>query len=137
MTHAGPGCWLRASLATRTALASALFGLIVAGGAIVVGFWALSQQLDKRSTVELEGKRDLLLHLLSEVPSADSIAQNSRRFEDLLIGHDDLHLALVDPATGTLVASFSPVAQRSIAALGALAVSAPTVIHFTREMTCG
>ena len=120
MTHAGPGLWPRASLATRIALASALFGLIVAGGAIVVGFWALSQQLDQRSAAELEGKRDLLLHVLSEVPSAESIAQNSHRFEDLLIGHDDLHLALVDPATGSLLVSFSPLAQQSIAVLDAL-----------------
>lgn len=127
MSSAIPATWTRASLATRIALASALFGLIVAGGAIVVGFWALSQQLNQRSAVELEGKRDLLLHLLSEVPSAESIAQNSHRFEDLLIGHDDLHLALVDAVTGTLVASFSPVAQRSIAALDAVAETAVDV----------
>lgn len=112
--------WAQASLATRIALASALFGLALSGGAIGVGWWALSQQLDRRSEVELRGKRDLLLHVLSELPSIESIARSTHRFEDLLIGHDDLHLALVDPATGNLVASFSALARQSRPVLDSL-----------------
>jgi len=112
--------WSKVSLATRIALASALFGLVLSGGAIGVGWWALSQQLDQRSELELRGKRDLLLHVLSELPSIQSIAQGTHRFEDLLIGHDDLHLALVDPASGRMVASFSGLAQQSPAVLDAL-----------------
>ncbi|WP_332774589.1 heavy metal sensor histidine kinase [Polaromonas sp.] len=114
-----PGFGFQASLALRTAFASALFGLVVACGAIVVGFWALSQQLDARSATELQGKRDLLLHLLSEVPSPETI-EDSHRFGDLLIGHDDLHLALVDVASGQVVASSSPVARQSVSALNAV-----------------
>ena len=101
----------------RIALASALFGLILTGGATVTGFYALSEQLDVRAAEELEGKRDLLLHVLSEMPSPEAITQNQHRFGDLLIGHDDLHLALTDPATGQPVASFSPTAQQSVVAL--------------------
>jgi two-component system heavy metal sensor histidine kinase CusS len=89
------------SLALRIALASALFGLVVASGAIVVGYLALSNQLNARSAAEMRGKRDLLLHLLSEVPAPARIYESRHRFGDLLIGHDDLHLALVDPAGGT------------------------------------
>lgn len=111
-----PGFGFQASLALRTALASALFGLIVAGGAIVVGLWALSQQLDARSATELQGKRDLLLHMLSEIPSPETI-ENSHRFGDLLIGHDDLHLALVDMTSGQMVANSSQVARQSVSAL--------------------
>lgn len=113
------GFGFQASLALRTALASALFGLVVACGAIVVGFWALSQQLDARSATELQGKRDLLLHLLSEIPSPETI-EDSHRFGDLLIGHDDLHLALVDVASGQVVESSSPVARQSVSALNAV-----------------
>ena len=105
--------WTRASLAARIALASALFGLVLSGGAIGVGWWSLSRQLDQRSEQELRGKRDLLLHVLSELPDIQSVAQSTHRFEDLLIGHEDLHLALVDPATGNLVASFSALARES------------------------
>jgi len=114
-----PSFGFQASLALRTALASALFGLIVAGGAIVVGLWALAQQLDARSATELQGKRDLLLHMLSEIPSPENI-ENSHRFGDLLIGHDDLHLALVDMASGQMVASSSQVARQSVSALDAI-----------------
>lgn len=105
------------SLALRIALASALFGLIVASGAVAVGFWALSQQLDSRSATELYGKRDLLIHVLSEIPTPQAIGENRHRFGDLLIGHNDLHLALVDAADGRVLASFSQLAQQSIAAL--------------------
>ena len=109
----------QASLALRIAMASALFGLIVAGGAVVVGFWALAQQLDARSATELSGKRELLVHVLSEIPTPEAVAGNMHRFEDLLIGHDDLHLALVDATDDRVLASFSQLAQQSLAALTA------------------
>lgn len=113
------GLWPRNSLAARIALTSAFFGLIITGGAIVVGFYALSQQLDARSAEELKGKRDLLLHVLSEMPSPEAILQNKHRLGDLLIGHDDLHLALVDPVSGQMVASFSEAAEQSVSVLDA------------------
>ena len=43
----------RLSLALRIALASALFGLVVAGGSIAVGYWSLLRQLDERSAQEI------------------------------------------------------------------------------------
>ncbi len=118
-------------MAARIALASAFFGLLITGGAIVVGFYALTQQLDARSATELLGKRDLLLHVLSEIPSPKAINQNKHRFGDLLIGHDDLHLALVDPASGQSVASFSPIAQQSVSALDASPASFTSVHAWT------
>ena len=117
------GRWWKNSLSARIALTSAFFGLLITGAVIAVGFYALTYQLDARSTTEILGKRDLLLHVLSELPSPESIGQNTHRFGDLLIGHDDLHLALVDPAGGQSVAVFSPVAQASIAALSIAPVS--------------
>lgn len=121
--------WFQDSLAVRIAFASALFGLVVVSGAIAIGFWALSQQLDARALTELQSKRDLLMHVLSEIPSPQAISQSRHRFNDLLIGHDDLHLALVDPASGETVASFSEVAQQSVAVLAAVPdslMSSPT-----------
>ena len=109
--------WAGHSLATRIALASAFFGFLVTGAAIVIGFYALSHQLDARTETELLGKRDLLVHVLSEIASLDDIRANKHRFDDLMIGHDDLHLALVNPASGQSVASFSLLAQQSVRAL--------------------
>lgn len=108
--------WLtRNSLASYIAVASALFGLIVVGGATTVAFWALTQQLDARSMAELEGKRDLLTHILSEIPSTQAINQNRHRFDDLLIGHDDLHLEVLDNVTGQPISTFSAEALPSAA----------------------
>ena len=119
------------SLALRIALASALFGLVMASGAIAVGYWALSRQLDARSAAELHGKRDLLLHVLSEIPSPGELAENGHRFGDLLIGHEDLHLALVDPTTGTLTAGFSPSARQSIVALDSAPDDTAAIVPWT------
>jgi two-component system heavy metal sensor histidine kinase CusS len=116
-----------ASLALRIALASALFGLVVAGGAIAVGIWSLSQQLDERSAAEIRGRRELLAHILSTVPAVDTITSGDQRFADLFFGHDDLHLALVDPVTGRMLAASSDVASRSITALGHAAARADTM----------
>ena len=71
--------WLsRNSLASHIAVASAFFGLIVAGGATTVAFWALTQQLDARTLAELEGKRDIVGHLLSEIPMQRRVEKNNR-----------------------------------------------------------
>lgn len=118
-------------MSARIALASCLFGFLVTGGAIVIGFYALAHQLDARSSVELLGKRDLLKHVLSEIPSQESISRNNHRFGDLLIGHDDLHLALVDSSTGQHILSFSRIAEQSIPALASVSVSPDLIRHWT------
>lgn len=120
--------WLRLSLALRIALESAVFGLVIAGGAVVVGLHALDQQLEARAATELRGKGALLIHLLSEMPSAAGIEQNRHRFGDLLIGHDDLHLALADPRSGKLIHSFTELAQQSVTALEAVPDESGTVL---------
>lgn len=109
--------WAGATLATRIALLSTLFGLILTATATGLGVRGLSWQLQKRSITELQAKRALLLHMLSEMPSVQSIAGNSHRFADLRIGHADLHLALVEPATGRSVTDISATAGRSIAVM--------------------
>jgi two-component system, OmpR family, heavy metal sensor histidine kinase CusS len=117
-----------ASLALRIALASTIFGLVVAAGAIVVGYWALSHQLDDRSAAEMQGRRELLVHILSDLPSVKAVGQSESRFSDLFFGHDDLHLALVDPGTGRVLAAFSDTAVHSVTALGH-ATAAPETVH--------
>ena len=102
------------SLALRIALGSALFGLVVAGGAVLVAIWSLSQQLDDRSSAELQGRREQLEHILETVPSPDALAQPDHRFEDLFFGHGDLHLALMEPATGRVLAAFSNLSMYSL-----------------------
>jgi two-component system heavy metal sensor histidine kinase CusS len=113
----GPDVFRRLSLALRIALASALFGLLMAGAAIVIGYNALDQQLRTRAENELRGKRDLVVHVLSEIPSASAVGTNMHRFNDLLIGHDHLHLALGEQGTQTLISSSSKLASESSSVL--------------------
>lgn len=126
-----PSSPFRTSLALRIALASALFGLIVAGGAIAVGFWTLSRQLDARAATEMQGRRELLVHILSTVPSVNAIGGAKERFADLFFGHDDLHLALVEPSTGRVLAAFSDVALQSVTAIANAAAVQDTVHAWT------
>ncbi len=104
----------KSSLATHIALASAVFGVLIAGGAVIIAFLALMHQLNARSSAELISKRELLIHLLAEVPSLQTVEQNRHRLDDLMIGHDDLHLALVEPVSSRVLATFSPLASQSI-----------------------
>ena len=123
----------RASLALRIALASALFGLVVAAGAIAVGFWTLSRQLDERAATEMQGRRDLLVHILAKVPSVSAVSGAKDSFADLFFGHDDLHLALADPATGRVLAAFSDPALHSVIAIGHAAAASDTVHSWRAE----
>ena len=105
----------RLSLSARIAAISGAIGILVVTLAAAVGYFALSQQLDRRTFLELQGKRELVQYVISEIGSAEKVPDNVHRFGDLLIGHDDLHLAIVEFSKDTVLASFSQLALRSIA----------------------
>lgn len=104
----------RLSLFARLAAISGGIGALVVTLAAAVGYFALSQQLDQRTFLELQGKRELVHHVISEIESVEKVPDNAHRFGDLLIGHDDLHLAIVEFSKDTVLASFSKLALRSI-----------------------
>ena len=104
----------QAPLAWRIAVPSATFGLIVGALAAGLGYWALSRQLQARLGTELQGKQALVAHLLSELPSPADVPDNGHRLADLLIGHDDLHLAVVDSLSKRRLVSFSQQAVESL-----------------------
>jgi two-component system heavy metal sensor histidine kinase CusS len=118
---------VRRSLAVRLAIASALFGLVVAVGAVLVGFWTLLQQLDERAALQVQGRRELLVHILATLPNVATVPQSQARFDELFYGHDDLHLALVEPGSGRVLATSSELATHSLTALGHSVAKADTV----------
>ena len=120
---------LRGSLALRIALASVLFGMLVAGGTVAVGLWNLSHQLDERAALEMQGRRELLVNILQTIPTLAAVVEaKDHHFGHLFIGHDDLHLALQEAATGKVLAAFSVTATHSVTALSH-ALSAPDTMH--------
>lgn len=120
------------SLALRLAFASALFGLAVVGGATAVEFWTLSSQLDERAEAEMEGRRRLLTHILLEVPNRQAIGESGSRFGELFYGHDDLHLAILEPNGGALIVAFSGIGAESVAAVRRVAAR-PSGLHTWRR----
>lgn len=122
----------RFSLALRIAITSAAFGLLIIGVGIAVGYWALSRQLEARSIEEVKGKRDLVAHVLSEMPVFTTLSKDLHRFGDLLIGHESLHLALVDPQRLSVLATFSPIAAESVAILDGLSAG-QNVVRWTSK----
>lgn len=118
------------SLALRIAAASALFGLVVACGVTAAVFWTLSQQLLHRSSVELLQKQELLGHIVKKIPSKDDIFHTTHSFDDLLLGHDNLHLAMTNASDEKLLASFSPKAFESIDKLGSELPDMPTTVRW-------
>ncbi|MDP1650014.1 MAG: heavy metal sensor histidine kinase [Rubrivivax sp.] len=120
---------IRGSLALRIALASVLFGILVAGGTVAVGLWNLSHQLDERAALEMQGRRELLVNILQTIPTVAAVGESrDHHFGHLFIGHDDLHLALQDAGTGKVLAAFSDTATQSVPALSH-ALSAPDTMH--------
>ena len=99
------------TLAGRIALAAAVLGLGVMLVVSVLGYIALSRELKLRATDDIEAKRALLQHILSEIPSTAALTNDRHRLDDLLIGHRDLHLAVFDASGSRVIATFSPLAR--------------------------
>ena len=99
------------SLAGRIAVSAAALGLGVMLVVSVLGYVALSRELKLRATDNIEAKRALLQHILSETPSASTLANDRHHLDDLLIGHEDLHFAVFDAAGSKVIATFSSLAR--------------------------
>lgn len=114
--------WRRpsSSLTARITLASTLVGLAVACGAGLFGYWAVVQHLDDRAELELRGRRQQVLHVMSEMSGLPELAAVRHRFDDIMIGHEGLHLALEDAKAAKVLVSFSRTAAESVNALAAL-----------------
>ncbi len=99
------------SLAARIAVAAALLGFGVIAIVSTLGYVALANQLTQRATDELDAKRTLLRHILREIPTTTVVAAHRHRLDDVLTGHEDMHLAVFDAIGVNVVATFSPLAQ--------------------------
>lgn len=127
---------LRHSLAARIALAAATLGLSVMAMVSVLGYVALSYQLKWRATEDIEAKRALLQHILSEISSSATLSTEGHRLDDVLIGHEDLHLAVFDMTGSKVIAAFSPLARdASSLMLNELTASRLTAESAMREWT--
>ncbi len=114
------------SMTLRLALLTGLASAILICAAAGFGYWTLGHQLDLRSGHELAGKMTLVRHAVSEEPSAALISSDSHGLRDLLLGHDELHLAIMRPGETVPAALLGALARDSVARVPA--ASADTVI---------
>ena len=108
------------SMTLRLALLTGLASAILICAAAGFGYWTLGHQLDLRSEHELAGKMTLVRHAVSEEPGAALISSDSHGLRDLLLGHDDLHLAIMRPGETGPAALFGALARDSVARLPAV-----------------
>jgi len=99
------------SLAARIALSAAALGIGVMLVVSVLGYLSLSRELKARAVDDIEAKRALLQHILSEIPSVAALTTDRHRLDDLLIGHEDLHLAVFDTTGSRVIAAYSSFAR--------------------------
>jgi len=79
----------------------------------MLAYVALARLVDAHSTQELQSKAEGLLHTLSENSVDAAFATDERRLRQLLSGHQDLHLAVLDVATDRVMLASSSLASRS------------------------
>ncbi|MEK7231786.1 MAG: heavy metal sensor histidine kinase [Pseudomonadota bacterium] len=103
-----------ASLSLRLALWVGALGTSLVCAVIGFSYLALVQQLDSQSREHLRGKLEQVQHVLIEEPSVRAIRADTHGLNDLLIGHDELHLAVSRPESDVALASFSVIARESL-----------------------
>lgn len=89
------GCrWSRLSLAARLVL---LFSVGTSALLLILGTGltlTLRGQLEARDREEIDGKTEVVLHLLRELESGERISTSIVRFSDVVIGHPHLQIGL-------------------------------------------
>ena len=103
-----------ASLSLRLAVWVGALGTLLVCAVISFSYLALVQQLDGQSREYLRGKLAQVQHALIEEPDVGAISADAHRLADLLIGHDELHLAVSRPESDAALASFSVIARESL-----------------------
>ena len=101
------GGWRRAppSLTARLSLLLAAVFIVVLSGIGGILYVFLDSEMRKRDAAELEGKRELVRHFVHQARSVPDIIENETLLRDALVGHERLHVVLLDEAATLLFAS--------------------------------
>lgn len=104
---------LHSLTARLSLLLAAVFILVLSGiGGILYVF--LDSEMRQRDSAELEGKRELVRHFVHQARSAHDVLENEALLRDALVGHERLHVALLDESGTLLFASSGAAAGESV-----------------------
>ena len=108
----------RRSMALRLALLTGAAGTLLVCAAAGFVYWNLDRQLDARAVEELAGKMALARHAIGEEEDAVSVAADGHTLRDMMLGHDELHLAVTLPGEAQPLVWFGAAAQATVARFG-------------------
>ena len=108
----------RRSMALRLALLTGAAGTLLVCAAAGFVYWNLDRQLDARAVEELAGKMALARHAIGEEENAVSVAADAHTLRDMMLGHDELHLAVTLPGEAQPLVWFGAAAQATVARFG-------------------
>ncbi|OGA64232.1 MAG: hypothetical protein A3G81_25195 [Betaproteobacteria bacterium RIFCSPLOWO2_12_FULL_65_14] len=97
------------SLTARLALLLAAVLIAVLSGIGVLLYALFDRELRARDAAELEGKRELVAHYIHQASSVEDLLQSESQMRDALVGHERLHVVVLDER-GTVVFASSGVA---------------------------
>lgn len=105
-------------MAARVTIVTTLSGLLLAALAGLLAHQALERELERRVRSTLEGKSEQVQHFLHTLPDVSWIDSQGSQIYEILIGHEGLHLAVVQPSAGErLLWSSSPLGRIGAAQL--------------------
>ncbi len=102
------------SLSLRLAAWVGALGALLVCAVIGFSYLTLVQYHDSHSREHLRGKLEQVRHALIEEPDVSAIGAGAHRLGSLLIGHDELHLAVSPHQSDAALASFSAIARESL-----------------------
>lgn len=84
-------------MALRLAATTGAAGMLLACAVAGFLYWTLERELDLRAREELAGKLQLVGHSISEARDIAYLIADGHALRDVMLAHDDLHLALTRP----------------------------------------
>lgn len=102
------------SLFSRLVLLGVIFGGSLVLALLIGAYSALVHQLDKRAADQLRGKATQLQHVLSDWKGPSDLKLNEHRISDLLIGHEELQVAIAHAVDGKPIVLSAPSAQETL-----------------------
>ncbi|MBL8383215.1 MAG: heavy metal sensor histidine kinase [Burkholderiales bacterium] len=91
-------------MALRLAATTGVAGMLLACALAAFLYWTLARELDQRAREELAGKLQRVAHSVAEARDLAALVADDHALRDVMLGHENLHLALTRPdASRTLI----------------------------------
>jgi two-component system heavy metal sensor histidine kinase CusS len=121
----GRGRLFRSLTARLALLLAAVFVAVLSGiGAFLYVF--LDNEMRERDRMELEGKLELVRHFVGQARSQPDMLAHVPQLRDALLGHERLHVVLLDAAGNVLFASSGATAEPELIGSGRTRIAAGT-----------